>query len=816
MQYTNHMFNWFSKLFSFGGGSAFGGKSLRKIVAEINALESEIKDFSNDRLLEDSNSLKRLIQESQLSLDEALPRAFALIREAAKRTLGQRHFDVQLMGGVVLHHGKIAEMRTGEGKTLVATLPVYLNALAGKGVHVVTVNEYLAKRDTVWMGQVYHQLGLSVACLAHEKALMYDPTYKIPEGKEKLIDKERDTTGSYLIQEEYLRPVSRKEAYAADITYGTNHEFGFDYLRDNLVYGPGDQVQRSPNYAIIDEVDSILIDEARTPLIIAAPDIASSEYYKTFARIVTGLKDGEDYVKDEKLRTVEMTQDGINKVEKAINIKDIYSAENLRLVHYLNESLKAHALHQKDRDYVVKGGEIILVDQFTGRLLPGRRFSGGLHQAIEAKEGVAVQNESRTYASISIQNYFRLYGKLAGMTGTAQTSAEEFDKVYKLETVTVPTHRQMIRKDQPDLIYKTLEGKFAAVVADVKERNKKGQPVLIGTVSIEKNERLSRLLNEAGVRHEILNAKNNEREGAIIAQAGRYGAVTVATNLAGRGVDIILGGNPPEVLESQKVKDLGGLHVIGTERHESRRIDNQLRGRAGRQGDPGSSQFFLSLEDDLMRIFGGERVRKMMDWLKVPEDMPISSRVVSRAVSQAQGRVEGANFDARKHLLDYDDVLNKQRLALYKKRQEILETGGMTRHTTPDVLGMVLSPQAKTQVLQMLDFLWMSHLENVEALADSVRLRAYGQHDPLVEYRREGHLLYQQLLADFEKWVEENKSKLEQISNDKLLISNQTPSVNDKNIRNSTLGISNSSQKTGRNDPCPCGSGKKYKKCHGA
>ncbi|KKU95158.1 MAG: Protein translocase subunit SecA [Parcubacteria group bacterium GW2011_GWA1_48_11b] len=810
------MFSWFSKLFSFGGGSAFGGKSLRKIVAEINALESEIKDFSNDRLLEDSNSLKRLIQESQLSLDEALPRAFALIREAAKRTLGQRHFDVQLMGGVVLHHGKIAEMRTGEGKTLVATLPVYLNALAGKGVHVVTVNEYLAKRDTVWMGQVYHQLGLSVACLAHEKALMYDPTYKIPEGKEKLIDKERDTTGSYLIQEEYLRPVSRKEAYAADITYGTNHEFGFDYLRDNLVYGPGDQVQRSPNYAIIDEVDSILIDEARTPLIIAAPDIASSEYYKTFARIVTGLKDGEDYVKDEKLRTVEMTQDGINKVEKAINIKDIYSAENLRLVHYLNESLKAHALHQKDRDYVVKGGEIILVDQFTGRLLPGRRFSGGLHQAIEAKEGVAVQNESRTYASISIQNYFRLYGKLAGMTGTAQTSAEEFDKVYKLETVTVPTHRQMIRKDQPDLIYKTLEGKFAAVVADVKERNKKGQPVLIGTVSIEKNERLSRLLNEAGVRHEILNAKNNEREGAIIAQAGRYGAVTVATNLAGRGVDIILGGNPPEVLESQKVKDLGGLHVIGTERHESRRIDNQLRGRAGRQGDPGSSQFFLSLEDDLMRIFGGERVRKMMDWLKVPEDMPISSRVVSRAVSQAQGRVEGANFDARKHLLDYDDVLNKQRLALYKKRQEILETGGMTRHTTPDVLGMVLSPQAKTQVLQMLDFLWMSHLENVEALADSVRLRAYGQHDPLVEYRREGHLLYQQLLADFEKWVEENKSKLEQISNDKLLISNQTPSVNDKNIRNSTLGISNSSQKTGRNDPCPCGSGKKYKKCHGA
>ena len=658
----------------FGDANQKYLNSVRPIIDKINAFEEAFIKLSDSELKGKTEEFRNELSKGE-TLDDLLPEAFAAVRETAKRTLKQRHFDVQLIGGLALHQGKIAQMATGEGKTLTATLPVYLNALKNN-VHIITVNDYLARRDTAWMGQIYDFLGLSVGCINSDGSFIYDPAHT-----EKEQDKARDETGGFKIIHEFLRPAGKLDVYSCDVVYGTNTEFGFDYLRDNIVGDISQIISPERHFAIVDEVDSILIDEARTPLIIAAPDIASSEYYKTFARIVTGLKDGEDYVKDEKLRTVEMTQDGINKVEKAINIKDIYSAENLRLVHYLNESLKAHALHQKDRDYVVKGGEIILVDQFTGRLLPGRRFSGGLHQAIEAKEGVAVQNESRTYASISIQNYFRLYGKLAGMTGTAQTSAEEFDKVYKLETVTVPTHRQMIRKDQPDLIYKTLEGKFAAVVADVKERNKKGQPVLIGTVSIEKNERLSRLLNEAGVRHEILNAKNNEREGAIIAQAGRYGAVTVATNLAGRGVDIILGGNPPEVLESQKVKDLGGLHVIGTERHESRRIDNQLRGRAGRQGDPGSSQFFLSLEDDLMRIFGGERVRKMMDWLKVPEDMPISSRVVSRAVSQAQGRVEGANFDARKHLLDYDDVLNKQRLALYKKRQEILETGGMTRHT---------------------------------------------------------------------------------------------------------------------------------------
>ncbi len=809
---TITMFNFISKIFK-------SDRELRKTVDQINALEAEIKEFSNERLLEDSNSLRRLIQENKLSLDEALPRAFALVRETAKRNLGQRHFDVQLMGGIILHQGKIAEMRTGEGKTLAATAPAYLNALSGKGVHVVTVNEYLAKRDAVWMGQIYHALGLSVACLVHEGAKIYDPHFRgvnIEQEESALLDKERDTTGSYLIQEDYLRPVSRREAYAADITYGTNHEFGFDYLRDNLTYSLEQQVQRAPNYAIIDEVDSILVDEARTPLIISAPDAASSDYYKTFARIARSLGENTDYTKDEKRHAIEITEEGINKVEKSLNVKNLYAPDNLRLTHYLTESLKAQALFQKDRDYVVKNDEIILVDQFTGRMLPGRRYSGGLHQAIEAKEGLVVQNESRTYASVSIQNYFRMYQKLAGMTGTAQTSAEEFDKVYKLDAATITPNRPMIRKDLSDVIYKTLEAKYKAVAEDVKKRHKKGQPILIGTVSIEKNEYLSKLLNQAGVPHEMLNAKNHEREGAIIAQAGKSGAVTVATNMAGRGVDIIPGGNPGDPEQRRRVLDAGGLHVIGTERHESRRIDNQLRGRSGRQGDPGSSQFFLSLEDDLMRIFGGDRIKGMMEWLKVPEDMPIESRAVSRAVGQAQARVEGLNFDARKHLLDYDDVLNKQRKAIYEKRQKVLETGGMTRHTTSDasevgIKEISLPREVVPQVLQMLDFLWMSHLENMEALAESVRLRAYGQHDPLVEYRREGHLFYQQMLADFDVWIKENAEKLKGgtvgMGDQPVIQINKSNEYADKNI--------------GRNDPCPCGAKDKegrpikYKRCHG-
>lgn len=769
------MLKWFSGLFNREG-------DLRQVVAQVNALELEIQGFSHERLLDDSRALKRMILEQKMGLDEALPRAFALVREAAKRTLKQRHFDVQLMGGIALHRGQIAEMATGEGKTLSATAPVYLNALTGKGVHVVTVNEYLAKRDTVWMGQIYHALGLKIACLVHEGALLYDPSY-ISKNADDLVDKERDTTGSFLVQQEFLRPISRKEAYLADITYGTNHEFGFDYLRDNLVHLTEQQVQRERYFAVVDEIDSILIDEARTPLIISAPDAESSSFYRTCSRIVSELTPGEDYLVDEKHRSADITASGIDKVEQVLKIKNIYAPENLRLVHYLQETLKAYGLFKRDKDYVVKNGEIIIVDQFTGRLMLGRRYSGGLHQAIEAKENVPVQQESRTYAQITIQNYFRLYQKLAGMTGTAQTSAEEFDKVYGLKVASIPTNRQMIRKDLPDLIYKNEGAKYNAIIRDVKAKQKLGQPVLIGTISIEKNEQLGNLLSKAGIRYEILNAKNNEREGHIIAQAGKLSAVTLATNVAGRGVDIILGGNPPNVIESEKVKGFGGLHVIGTERHEARRIDNQLRGRSGRQGDPGSTQFYLSLEDDLMRIFGGGRIQKLMETLNVPEDMPIESGVVSKAVSQAQSRVEGFNFDARKHLLDYDDILNKQRVSIYKKRQELLGAG-----SPPQILGT-------------LDLFWMNHLESMEAFRESVRLRAYGQHDPLVEYKREGHQLFAQMMEGFEKWMAENAEHLHQLT--------ARPKVNSQSL------LVNSYAKVGRNDPCPCSSGKKYKKCHG-
>ena len=766
-------------------------KKYRNLAVKINAVEPEIKALSDEDLKAKSHALRDLVKAGE-SLDDVLPRAFALVRETARRVLNQRHYDVQLMAGVVLHDGKIAEMTTGEGKTLAATTAAYLNSLTGEGVHVVTVNDYLALRDTVWMGQIYHFLGLRVACLVHETAYVYDPHWHIKKDGDVLIDKERDITGGFLVQHEYLRPVSRKEAYQADITYGTNHEFGFDYLRDNLVYNLENQVQRGYAYAIIDEVDSILIDEARTPLIISAPDTESSHHYKNFARIVSRLQKDTDYLVDEKARSVDITQEGIDKVEKALNIKDLYISDNMKLVHYLQESLRARALFLRDRDYVVKEGEVIIVDQFTGRLMPGRRYSGGLHQAIEAREDVAVQQESRTYAQISIQNYFRLYKKIAGMTGTAQTSAEEFDKVYKLDVVSVPTNKPMVRKELVDVIYKNEEAKFNAIAQDVKKRNDAGQSVLIGTISIEKNERLSRLLANAGVRYEVLNAKNHEREGAIIAQAGRMGAVTVATNMAGRGVDIILGGNPPDSEAAQKVRDSGGLHVIGTERHEARRIDNQLRGRSGRQGDPGSSQFFLSLEDDLLRVFGGDRLKNMMQSLNVPDDEPIESRWVAKAIAQAQAKVEGLHLDARKHLLEYDDVLNKQRTAIYKKRQDLLEA------------------KVHAQVLYMLDMLWMDHLENMESLSESVRLRAYGHHDPLVEYRREGHVLFQNMLAGFEEWLKANEEKLRmsQVLNiNQAKISNHQENSQFKNV--------------GRNDPCPCGAKKqdgtfvKFKHCHG-
>lgn len=878
--------------------------SLWRTVEEINRLEERFSKLSDEELKEKSLKLKSFVREkiaereksANLSsiLDSVLPEAFALVREAAKRTLGQRPFDVQLLGGIVLHKGAIAEMMTGEGKTLAAVAPAYLNALLGKGVHVVTVNEYLARRDTVWMGQIYHALGLSVACIVPNASFLYDPTYiqineqqiqekrtdeidseKLISKESALLDRERDTTGSFLVQKEFLRPISRRDAYLADVTYGTNHEFGFDYLRDNLAYSLTDRVQREHYYAIIDEVDSILIDEARTPLIIAAPDSESSEYYKIFAKIVSLFKKDEDYVVDEKFKSVSITEAGIEKTEKILGIKNLYAPENIRLVHYLEESLRARALFQRDRDYVVKNGEVLIVDEFTGRVLHGRRYSGGLHQAIEAKEGVYVKEESRTYAQISIQNYFRMYEKIAGMTGTAQTSAEEFYKVYNLEVISVPPNKPLIRKDFPDAIYKSQEAKWKAVVQEIKKRHQSGQPVLVGTTSIEKNEFLSGLLKKEGIPHEVLNAKNNEREGAIIAQAGRKGAVTVATNMAGRGVDIILGGNPPLPEEAEEVRKLGGLHVIGTERHEARRIDNQLRGRAGRQGDPGSSQFFLSVEDDLIRIFGGDKLKKLMERFNLPDDQPIQIGFVSKVVAEAQAKVEGANFDLRKHLLEYDDVLNKQRSTVYKRRKEILESFNKEElariifeisknalnkivfsnfKKSPEELDEKDISELKTilresaiieenaeisfsnlksiidalfekskkaaadsralgYLLSILDSLWMNHLEDLEALADSVRLRAYGQKDPLVEYRNEARHLYANFWDNFNMWVFLNIFRLTKSSTNSDSAEENSAKKNLENKSGTAYHLS--VQKVGRNDPCPCGSGKKYKKCHG-
>ncbi|MBI2591583.1 MAG: preprotein translocase subunit SecA [Candidatus Brennerbacteria bacterium] len=861
------------------------------LVGSINDLESKFESLKADELLAYSHSLGEKVKSGETRLDDVMSEAFALVREASKRTLKQRHFDVQLIGGAALHQGKIAEMMTGEGKTLVATLPAYLNALTGKGAHIVTVNDYLARRDAVWMGQIYNALGLSVACLTHDSAFLYDQSYKSAEFKE---DDERDVLGGFKVFQEFLRPVTRREAYLADITYGTNHEFGFDYLRDNLAYRPADQVQAGRrHYAIIDEADSILIDEARTPLIIAAPDRESSEYYKTFSRIVERLEPEIDYLVEEKRKSVNITDNGIAKTEKMIGVENLFDAANLRLVHFLQESLKAKALFRRDRDYVVKNNEIIIVDEFTGRLLPGRRYSGGLHQAIEAKEGVLVQQENRTFAQITIQNYFRLYEKISGMTGTAQTSAEEFHKVYNLNVFTVPPNKPMARKNMPDLIFKNRQGKYSALVEEVKKLNKAGQPVLLGTASIEKNEILHGLFESAGIPHEVLNAKNHEREGAIIAQAGRFGAVTVATNLAGRGVDIILGGNPFNPLEAQKVKELGGLHVIGTERHEARRIDNQLRGRSGRQGDPGSSQFFLSLDDDLLRIFGGERLQSLMTTFNFPEDMPIESRVVSKSINQAQSKVEGLNFDLRKHLLDYDDVLNKQRSAVYAERQSILEgiekkslesflKTGVENYSDDFVNAVSIQSEVAEwpfeeiknileaaklvknaaefdilkdellkdyyepakeklrsfvksavdkklagsfsasiqefiglRLLRSLDMFWMEHLENLEALQESVRIRAYGQHDPLVEYRREAHKLYKIMMKNFESVI--FIGSLQAVGESGLAIESAPFLTENQPFANSAISKINvmNGRKIGRNDPCHCGSGKKYKKCHG-
>ncbi len=822
----------------FGDANEKYLKKLQPMVERINSLEPEFEKFSNEKLKEKTSEFKERLQPTHRplahppalkkneTLDDLLPEAFALVREAAKRTLSQRHFDVQLIGGIALHQGEIVEMKTGEGKTLAATLSLYLNALEGKGCHLVTINDYLARRDTVWMGQIYHLLGLSIGCLNHEQSFLYDPEYKKPpEGKEKM----RDELGGFYVVEDFLRPVSRKEAYSADITYGTNNEFGFDYLKDNMVYDLSQKSQRGFNYAIIDEVDSILIDEARTPLIISAPDMESSKWYIEFAKIIPKLDSKSDCQIDEKMRAVTLTEAGINKIEKILGMGNIYEARGIKYLHHLEQALRAHVLFKKDKDYVVKDGAVIIVDEFTGRLMPGRRWSGGLHQAIEAKEGVQVSPESLTLASITFQNYFRMYEKLAGMTGTAATSAEEFDKVYGLEVIVVPTNKPMIRKNFPDSVYKTEKGKFGAVVEGIKEKHKIGQPVLVGTTSIEKNEYLGKLLDREGIPHQILNAKHHEKEGEIIAQAGKLGQVTIATNMAGRGVDIILGGNPPDAEEAKKIRELGGLHVIGTERHEARRIDNQLRGRAGRQGDPGASHFFVSLEDDLMRIFGGERIKSLMELLKIPEEEAIKANLISGAIESAQSKIEGLNFDLRKHVLEYDDVMNKHREVIYKKRREILEKSKIQNPKSKDSLrSYILELVKKTGVseenyekkekelglekmrevekvvaLRILDMLWLEHLENMDYLRDSVRLRAFGQQDPLIEYKSEGHKMFKGLLEMIES----------SIANTIFKVSLAEQPLQSQNKAGLPAEAPRRGAKVGRNDPCPCGSGKKYKKC---
>ncbi len=814
----------------FGDANEKYLKRLGPVIEKINSLEPKFEKFSNEELKEKTAEFKKKLKQGE-TLDDILSEAFALVRESAKRTLRQRHFDVQLIGGIVLHQGKIAEMKTGEGKTLAATLPLYLNALGEKGAHLVTVNDYLARRDTVWMGQIYHLLGLSVGCLNHAQAFLYDPEYKKPEEEE---DKIRDELGSFKIVEDFLKPVSRKEAYLAEITYGTNNEFGFDYLRNNMVYDLKNEVQRDFNYAIIDEVDSILIDEARTPLIISAPEEESTEKYYLFAKLVAKLKEKEDYELDEKMKAATFTESGQNKVVQLLD-SDPWAENDIAATHQLEAALKAKSLFKRDKDYVVKSGQVIIVDEFTGRLMPGRRWSGGIHQAVEAKEVVKVQRESRTLATITFQNYFRMYKKLAGMTGTAATSAEEFDKVYGLEVVIVPTNKLMIRRQLGDRIYKTLKGKFEALVKEIKEKHQIGEPVLVGTVSIEKNEYLGKLLDREGIPHQILNAKNHEKEGEVIAQAGKMGAVTIATNMAGRGVDIILGGNPPDEDEQKKVIELGGLHVIGTECHEARRIDNQLRGRAGRQGDPGSSRFFVSLEDDLMRIFGGERIKSLMETLRIPENQPIEAKMISKVIESAQSKIEGMNFDLRKHILEYDDVMNKHREVFYRKRREILKKAQSLKlksqileiikragYTEADYekkekeVGEENMRQIEKIIcLRVLDTFWKEHLENMERLRDSVRLRAYGQQDPLVEYKREGHKMFQQLLEVVETTIANTIFKAELKPSQNFV---HPPQISEKFGRaRQNLGgqarFKKNHKKIGRNEPCPCGSGKKYKKC---
>lgn len=862
----------------FNNSHTLNSDKFLPLVQKINSFEPAISALNDAELKAKTIEFRERLQKEKL--DDLIPEAFAVVREAAKRTLGQRHFDTQLIGGIVLNAGAIAEMKTGEGKTLVATLPTYLNALTGKGVHIVTVNDYLSRRDAVWMGQIYNALGLSVGIINHESSFLYDPDQK---EKSTELDKERDEEGSFKVVHEYLRPCTRKEAYAADITYGTNNEFGFDYLRDNLEYSSDRLRQREFNYAIVDEIDSILIDEARTPLIISAPTRDAENIYKQFTSITANFKEGEDYSVDLKKHTITLLPQGIEKAEKILGVENIYTEKGIKYVHHLETAVRAKALYHLNKEYVVRDNEIIIVDEFTGRLQPGRRWSEGLHQAIEAKEGVTIQQESRTYASITFQNFFRMYPKLSGMTGTAATSSEEFYKVYGLEVFEVPTNKPMIRKDQNDLIFRTEIGKYKAIARKVKELHQKGQPVLIGTVSIEKNELLSQFLKSEGIPHSILNAKPEyaEKEGEIVAQAGKVGAVTIATNMAGRGVDIKLGGNPNTQALYEEVRNKGGLFVLGTERHEARRIDNQLRGRSGRQGDPGETQFFVSLEDQLMRVFASDTLKSMMGRLGVPEDQPIEHRLISKALESAQEKIEGLNFDSRKHVLEFDDVINTQRTSVYSRRRKLLlgnlddveqelwsivgapngsdsegTFGGREGSRERDValrgadgvprgtlsLGATSIIEKKMKefgkenflqavrivLLQTVDMFWVEHLEVMDYTRSSVNLRAYGQRDPLVEYKKEGLRLFREMQNAMREQIVRILPNLVPVMNGKSVQAQSNSSeasqlrevhenariIGDQDGSNNTQ-IQEKKAEVGRNDPCPCGSGKKYKKCHG-
>jgi preprotein translocase subunit SecA len=879
----------------FGSHSEREVKKIQPIVQQINTLESRISALTNDQLQAKTAEFKQRFANEE-SLDSLLPEAFAVVRESGKRILNMRHFDVQLVGGFVLHQGKIAEMKTGEGKTLVATLPAYLNAIAGHGVHVVTVNDYLARRDSEWMGRLYKFLGLNVGVIQHG-----------------LDDDER------------------RVSYGADITYGTNNEFGFDYLRDNMKFDTSHCVQRGHHYGIVDEVDSILVDEARTPLIISGPSDESTDKYYRIDKIVPKLRRDIDYQVDEKHRTVTLTEEGNVRTSNLIGVPDLfdeYSPENVEIIHHINQALKAHTLYKRDVEYVVKEGEVIIVDEFTGRLMPGRRWSDGLHQAVEAKEGLRIQQENQTLATITFQNYFRMYKKLAGMTGTAETEAEEFEKIYKLDVIVIPTNRTMRRIENPDIIYRTEREKFEAVVKEIKQCNDKGQPVLVGTISIDRSEKLSSMLKRTGTKHVVLNAKYHEKEAEIVAQAGRKGAVTIATNMAGRGTDIVLGGNaefiardllrkrdieptaatpeqwnealaqvkPQIEKEHDEVVKSGGLHIIGTERHEARRIDNQLRGRSGRQGDPGSSRFYVSLEDDLMRIFAADRISGIMQKLGMEEGVPIESRFVSKQIENAQKRVEGQNFGYRKHVLEYDDVMNKQREAVYGLRRQLLEGEDqkeylmgiaddimvdlVSRHTgenthaeewdlnglqtavlrqfgfdfraegiNPEEMGSKEIEEAlidkahekynhkevligsapmryheRMLMLQIVDTHWKDHLLAMDHLKEGIGLRGYGQRDPLVEYKKESFGLFEDLMSRIEEDTlrflfllqpVEEKKQAEQVEKRRkhaeFVMSQQSSNNGDGAPRQAKRDAS----KVGRNDPCPCGSGKKFKKCHG-